>query len=250
MPARKLYDKRRTIASVQSPRLDHAAPIDVKQLRGHENTAHRLLVDINAKRLDPATLDKDARKALLAVMAHGRMTSAELAKFFDVRPATIRKDIQEIRQELGTEIRLWTPEQLVGQLASYAERCTAALIKDGDWSAAWTIQRDFVRAMKELGFQGGDAGQDGQARITIEVLTENTSRARMAMLEALDPHLTGEVIDTTVTVKPSAPGLPLDMVRPDAPAQDPGIEFAAQPDLQGDMDPDGSMDMDGDTGPE
>ena len=162
----------------------------VHQLPPRHDTALHLLGEIKAHRLDPGTLTPKQRRACLVLLANGSQTSAELASLFKVSPATIRKDLRTLREELGREVREWSLEEVVGQLSMVAEKTTAHAMKAEDPGLAWTIQRDFARLLKELGVLQPQ-GDRTALRLTVEAIGDGYERAKEALSLALDPTLTG-----------------------------------------------------------
>ena len=73
-------------------------------VRDQGDTPVKLLEDLVEGRLDPRDLSKAQRKAVLVLQANGKHTSGELANLLRVSPSLIRKDLQEIRRELGREV--------------------------------------------------------------------------------------------------------------------------------------------------
>ncbi len=190
-------------------------------LPASHDTPVRLLHEIREHRVDPRDLNPNQRRSLLMLMANGKQTSSELAAWFHVSPQTIRKDLATIRREVGREVREWGVEEVVGQLTMTADRCAATAMKHDDVGLAWSIQRDLVRLLKELGVVGGET-QDG-VRITVEALGAGYERARKALGRALDPRLTGEHVGTPERIT-GPPPLPL---RPRILTED-----AEEPDLE------------------
>jgi DNA-binding CsgD family transcriptional regulator len=192
--------------------------------------AIRLLQDVQSKRIDPATLDTEQRRACLMVMANGKQSLAEIAHVLGVQRSTISADLKVIRKRLGAEVKGYSLEVVLGQLVHCAEKYTAQAMRQEDVGLAWTIQKDLVRTLKELGLLSSQGATDG-LRVTIEAMGSGYERARDALSRALDPALTGEVIDveSKAIVDKSGdtsahpPGMPLPQVRPDAPARSPGV---------------------------
>lgn len=179
----------------------------------HEDTVLRLLADVKAGRVDPRTLSPDQRRSLLVLLACGTQTSAELATLFGVSPSLIRKDLGRIREEFGREVRDWTLEEVLGQLYMAKEKCAAHAMKVEDPGLAWTVERDFVKTLKELGVLGEqDRSQEG-FRVVIERIGDGYERAGRLLANALDPELVGAVLQGEVVRRdgePASPPLPLD----------------------------------------
>lgn len=154
------------------------------------DTPVRLLQDIEARRVDAGTLTKAQRQACLVVLADGKQTSAELAAIFKVGPRLIRRDLQEIRARLGREVREWGLEEVLGQTVMVAEKCRVHAMRQEDPGLAWSIQRDLVRVLKELGAL--DHQERDGLRITVEAIGAGYERARQVLGRALDPRFTGE----------------------------------------------------------
>jgi len=169
------------------------------------DTALKLLEDIKQHRLDPGDLTKQQRQACLLLLANGSQTSVELAALFKVSPSCIRMDLKEIRDERGREVKEWTLSEVLGDVALTAEKCAAQAMKNSDPGLAWTIKRDFAKLMKDFGVIEPSRDESG-FRMTIESIGQGYEKARRALTLALDPRLTGEVID--VEASPSTPNLP------------------------------------------
>lgn len=192
MAGRKLKDKPARFIRSAGGRGASAAT-----LRSQADTPVKLLEELVARRLDPRDLSKQQRKAVLLLQAGGKHTSAELATLLAVSPSLIRKDLQEIRREIGREVQEWSLEDVVGGMVLAAERYQAQAVKQEDVALAWTIERDKVKLLKELGLVGARDERDG-VKLTLEVLGKGYERARVALGRALDPSLTGQVVDVEV----------------------------------------------------
>lgn len=145
------------------------------------------------KRLDPRDLSKAQRQAVLLLQANGQHTSAELAELLQVKPQLIRNDLSEIRRRLGREVQEWTLEDVVGGMILAAEKYQARAFAQEDVGLAWAIERDKVKLLKDLGLVGGPTHEG--VRLTLEVLGQGYERARAALGQALDPILTGQVLE-------------------------------------------------------
>ena len=75
-----------------------------------------------------------------------------------------------------------------------AEKYQAEAFKQADMALAWSIERDKVKLLKELGVVGPREDRDG-IKLTLEVLGRGYERARGLLGRALDPTLTGQVVD-------------------------------------------------------
>jgi hypothetical protein len=151
-----------------------------------------MLEDIQNKRLDPRDLDPAQRRSCLLLLrsTSGKHTSAELASLFDVSPAQIRRDLREIDRELGAEVKAWTLDEVLGSLVSTAERCSVMALKQEDAGLAWSIERDKVKMLKDLGVIEHE--QDKSAiTITVESIGKGYERARDVLAKTLDPITSG-----------------------------------------------------------
>lgn len=175
----------------------------------YEDTPIRLLNEVKAGRVDPKTLTVEQRRSLLVLLANGTQTSAEMATVFGVSPSMIRKDLQKIREEVGREVRDWTLEEVLGQLYMAKEKCAAHAMKVEDPGLAWTVERDFVKTLKELGVVGDETRRSEGFRVVIEQIGDGYERAAEILGHALDPALVGAVIEGE-KVEPASPPLPLD----------------------------------------
>ena len=123
----------------------------------------------------------------------------------------IRKDLMKIRAELGREVKEWTLEEVLGDLALAADKCSAQAMRQEDPGLSWTIRRDFAKLLKAFGVvQNSD--ERSSMTLTIEGIGEGYERARAALIRGLDPRLTGEVVEIEGEVRDasSPPPLPLD----------------------------------------
>lgn len=177
-------------------------------LQEQRDDAVRLLTEIKKKRLDPRDLSKTQRQACLLLMACGKQTSGEMAVLFRVSPQLIRKDLGEIRRVIGREVREWDLETVLGQLAMAKEKCAAQAMAEEDPGLAWTIERDFVKLLKELGVVGVGDQQEG-IRVTMEALGAGYERATRVLALGLDRRLTGKVENEPEDVPALPRALPL-----------------------------------------
>jgi len=104
-----------------------------------------------------------------------------------------RQDLRRLRDQVGREVKEWTLEEVVGQFTLAAEKSTALAYKGKDPGLAWTIQRDLARLLREFGLVG-EQDQSGFA-VTLTAIGEGYQRATAALSRALDPRLTGEVVE-------------------------------------------------------
>ena len=169
----------------------------------------RLLEDLVKNRLDPRDLTKPQRQAILLLQANGKHTAAELGELLKVSPQRIRKDLSDIRRRIGREVQEWTLEEVVGGMVMAAETYQARAVAQADMALAWSIERDKVKLLKELGVVGGPS-QEG-VRLTLEVLGAGYERARAQIGRALDPVLTGQVLEAEVVEPDPQPALTIDL---------------------------------------
>lgn len=166
------------------------------QVRGPRGsgTTLELMKALNKKTLDPQTLTRDQRKAVLILMGLGKQTGPELAVILGCSAFTIRKLNREIRHERGGEVTSWTREEILGSMVMAAEKCSAMAYDQEDAQLAWAIERDKVKLLKEVGVLEPTSSQEG-IRLTIEALGERYERATGILARTLDPRLTGRVVD-------------------------------------------------------
>jgi len=165
-------------------------PIRATKLGTKEDTAMRLLREIQEGRLDPKGLSAGQRRACLLLMANGKQTSGELAGFFGVSASCVRMDLKLIRETLGREVREWSLETVVGGMVLAAEKYQAQALKQEDVALAWAIERDKVKLLKELGLVGPQ--QEASAlTVTVEAIGAGYERARSVLGRVLDPRLVG-----------------------------------------------------------
>lgn len=155
----------------------------------------QLLKDLQNGRVDKADLTTDQRRAILMVLANGSMTSAELGEVLGVSGSTIRNDMQKLREKLGQEVKEWDLTHVLGDMVHSAEKYAAMAVKQEDPGLAWTIKRDLYKLLKEFGVIE-PTGRDSLT-VTIEAMGDGYNHVRKVLREhvALDPVLTGEVID-------------------------------------------------------
>ena len=133
---------------------------------------------------------------------NGKQTSAELAEVFRVSPGLIRRDLQAIRKLRGREVREWGIDEVVGDLVASSEKCYHEAMSQEDVALAWSIKRDTVKLLRELGI--GEARDDrDRMLITIETVGQGYERAREQLGRALDPVLTGLIVEQPRELSPA-----------------------------------------------
>lgn len=208
-------------------RVPKRSPAQATKLAKSADTAVQLLREIKQGRVDPHTLTPNQRRACLLLMANGTQTSAELSELFGVQPTTIRKDLREVRAELGREVREWSPDEVVGDLALAAERYSAHALRQEDPGLAWKIKLDFAEHLRKLGLLGGK--DSSGVRVTVEMLGEGYERMRGMLAQTLDPRLTGEVVDVEGEVRPLEDPKPTSLDRRgNGVDHDPGVEIVTE----------------------
>ena len=171
-------------------------PSSATKLPKVDDTAIRLLQDLKDGLIDPLDVTRTQRKACLMLLANGSQTTAQLGVLFRVRPKTIRTDLKDIREEVGREVRTWTLEEVLGQVVMAADKCSAMAMKHNDPGLSWTINRDLVKLLVEFGIVEPTHSKDSLT-ITVESIGRGYEKASRLLTTALDPRLTGEVIDVT-----------------------------------------------------
>lgn len=209
-PRKRLKKPTKDKPTRTSPRKGKGGPKALEIQEGR-NTAVALLKDIQEHRLDPRDLDAEQRRSCLILLADGTRTTSTLARIFKVTPHRIQDDLGKIRAEIGKVKRRWGADEVVGQAVMAADRASARALQEGNTGLYWTIQRDLARLMKELGVVERVEEQSG-LKITVEALGEGYERVSRRLSEALDPVLTGEVIDQRPRHKTQLrpPALPLE----------------------------------------
>lgn len=163
-------------------------------LRAERDTALVLLQDLDAGRLNPRDLSANQRRACLMILANGSRTSPELAAMFKTTASTIRMDLMLIRRTVGREVKEWTVEEVVGDLAIAAERATALAMKDKDAGLMWTIRKEFAKMLVELGVV--EKGTEAKGfRVTVESIGGRYDQVVGVLTQSLDPLITGEVVE-------------------------------------------------------
>jgi hypothetical protein len=160
----------------------------------------QMLNAIKLKRVDPKSLSVDQRRACLVLMVNGKQTLSEISEVFNVTVETIRRDMKAIREELGREVGQWSVEEVLGRLVMAAEKYQAAAMKNEDPGLAWTIERDLAKTLGDLGVVGRRQ-ERSTIMITLDDLSAGFERSKESLHRALDPRLTGEVLETTAEVK-------------------------------------------------
>jgi DNA-binding CsgD family transcriptional regulator len=159
-----------------------------------EAVAKKLGVAGDLKRLGRGQLEGDSltpamRRALL-LLGRGDKSQTELARIFGVSRAMIQKDLKKLRKEVAKSIDI---DSIVGDLVLTAETCSAK-VGDYDPVSAWRIKKELAEVLLDLKVLDPPEKETG-VPITLESLTARAESARIAILEAMDPRLTGEVID-------------------------------------------------------
>jgi len=196
------------------------SPIVIRQ-----ETALDLLKDLQEHRVDPHDLTAKQRRSLLLLIYTPKKRVREYAAQFQVSVKTIRKDLCLMRRKIGREITEFGIEEVVGQLAMAAEQFTSEALKQEDIGLAWSIQRDFARTLKDFGVIGQTREQQG-FKVTVEAIGDGFERAAQQLANALDPALTGEVID--IHASKVTDSLPLSTTLPGT-RTDPNVEIVAVP---------------------
>ena len=169
---------------------DAHPPSNVAKLPRSADTAVRLITDLKEGLIDALDITRTQRKACLALLAHGSQTTAELAVLFRCSAQTIRGDIKILREEIGREVREWTIEEVIGQAVMAADKCSAMAMRQQDPGLSWTINRDLVKLLVDLGVIEPQGRRDAMT-ITIESISQGYEKASKVLTTALDPRLTG-----------------------------------------------------------
>lgn len=159
-----------------------------------QGTAIRLLEDLQKGRITPGDLSPKQRRACLLVAADGRRTSTELAALFQVRPSTIRRDMQKIREEIGSEYSEWGLNEVIGDLALAKERCVQGALKQDDYGLAWTIHREFAKTLIDTGVVKRKDQAEG-FELTLRAVGSRYEEAVQVLAQGggFDPRLAGVV---------------------------------------------------------
>lgn len=204
-------------------------PALLEQMDESADTVMKLISDIKDKLIDPRDISPRQRQCCLMLLINGKSSTNDLAAVFKVSPATIRKDIRILRQSIGREVREWTLDEVIGQFMMVSDKLTAAAMKQEDIGLAWTIQRDTVKTLKDVGVIGQDKKSDSLT-ITIEAIGDGYDRATDVLYGALNPDLTGEVLrengkDNFKSNQTKPIALPLKNTVPNVPEVDPNIHI-------------------------
>lgn len=159
-----------------------------------QGTALRLLEDLQKGRITPGDLTPKQRRACLLVAADGKRTSTELAALFQVRPSTIRRDMQKIRAEIGSEYSEWGLNEVIGDLALAKERCVQGALKQDDFGLAWTIHREFAKTLIDTGVVKRKDQAEG-FELTLRAVGSRYEEAVQVLAQGggFDPKLAGVV---------------------------------------------------------
>ena len=197
------------------------------RLRDQADTPIRLLKDIEQGRLDPRDLTVQRRRSCLVGLANGKRTSSQLAAIFRCSAKTIRDDLMQIRRTIGREVKAWTMEEVVGDLALAAEKATAGAMAEGDVGLMWTIRKEFAKTLVEFGVVEKQ-NNESTFKATIELVGRRYEHATKAITQVLDPLLTGMVQEGQTPT--GMPELPM----PDRGLgdQEPSKGFEAWPELE------------------
>jgi hypothetical protein len=182
-------------------------PANARRLQRGNDTAIRLLGDLKDGLIDPLDVTPTQRRACLLLLANGSQTTAELAALFHVSTSSIRGDLKAIREEVGREVREWSLEEVLGQAVMAADKCSAMAMKQNDPGLSWTINRDLVKLLKDLGVVEPAHSADSLT-ITVESIGRGYEKAARVLTTALDPRLTG-VVESSPPSEGGLPALPL-----------------------------------------
>lgn len=174
--------KARDTANRSRPRLPEPA-------RG---TPFWLLREIEAKRLDPATLSRDQRRSVLPFLLSGRHTTYQLAHMFQLSNTRMYQEVAAVRREIGEHVRTWDPETIVGYMTMAAERYTAMAVEQNDPGLAWSITKDFCTMLARLGLTGE---RESKLVMTFEAVGKGYEEAARKLAESMNPELSGEVVN-------------------------------------------------------
>lgn len=186
----------------------------------------KIMKSINEGSRNPQTLSREERKACLVVMSSGQYRTSELAEMFGVTARMIRRDLQEIKREIGNEVRSTTMEEVLGDLALTAERASTMAFRHEDPGLGWKVKVEYVKLLRDLGVIGDQTRTTG-LRVTIESLSQGHNRLRDALAGALDPTVTGEIVEAEGRVVES-PQLPLGGKSPHGEEEDPDVEISVK----------------------
>lgn len=223
------------------------------RLPADQDTPERLLKDLVERRLDPRDLSRTQRQAILLLQIKGKHTAAELASMLKVSPTQIRNDLREIRRQVGREVKDWSLEEVAGGMVLAAERYQARAVAQDDVALAWAIERDKVKLLQQIGLLG-QREHEGGVRLTLEVMGKGYERTREILGKALDPRLTGQVmedepqglLEPQLELPRALPGpeaevpadgapeaVQVEVLEPEIPAEDSGLEEEIQGILEG-----------------
>jgi hypothetical protein len=171
--------------------------------------------ELEEGRLDPSRLTPDQRRQCLMVASNGSRTTAQLADLFNVTRPVIKEDLKILRSEVGREVVNWTKEDIVGHIITTAENISTAAMQRNDLGLAWTVERDMVKMLSNLGLFE-DKEKSDSIRVTIEAVGSGYERASNIIANSLDPLMTGEVIEADAKVSDPTLGIDMMTLPPDA----------------------------------
>ncbi len=153
---------------------------------------NRILDEVRSGRLDVRDFSPGQRRGVLAAIVDGKRTRKDLAAFFKVSIKRIDDDLRRIRARSGAIVAAWDVPTVLGFLQDAAERAGHLALERKDGLGYWSIQRDLVRSMKELGLFGVKGDRES-VRMTLEVLGARYGDATAKLAIAMnDPSACGE----------------------------------------------------------
>ncbi len=129
-----------------------------------DQTALKIIQDINSGACDPCLLDKSMRQQCIELLIGEGYTHSQLAQLLKRSEKTISRDIQEIRQKNALTPSVEFAKETVGELvnkarihASYLmrlarDRNSSTNSKAGSEFLAWRVIKELVEKLQTLGF--------------------------------------------------------------------------------------------------
>ena len=112
-----------------------------------------ILRQIAEKKIDATILTAHQRRICVRYMLHERKwTQAQIAEILMVHPFTIHRDKKEILEQNSWILDEIDTRAFALELIATAEAASAKLFSKGREKDAWTVQKECVEALQNLGY--------------------------------------------------------------------------------------------------
>lgn len=169
-------------------------------------SAVQLLQDIAKRRIEPKELTTEQRRSCLMMLMQRDKSISELAALFQVTSGTISNDLKQLRKTIGKDLSGWTSDELIGDISSAAEVIYREAMKEKDFGLAWQVKKDLHEHLRKIGV-GEERDNENKLKITIESIGKGYERMKDVVTNALDPRLSGMIVDVPGQSKPKPLGL-------------------------------------------